>query len=202
MLKVYYHPRSTYARRVMIALLEKNIPHDAVVVDMAAKAHKTPEYLAKNPYGRVPVIDDGGFILYESTAILNYLEATHPTPALVPSDLKGRALVDMHMKLCDIQMGAHVGAIIFPRRFLKKDRWNLEAMDAAKAAIEAHLDILRRTLAGKTYLVGEHFSLADLVYMPFLHFLPLAEIDPPPAVRDWAARLLERDSAKKTVPDL
>ena len=160
MLKVYHHPRSTYARRVMIALLEKHIPHEAVLVDMAAKEHKAPQFLAKNPYGRVPVIDDGGFVLYESTAILNYLEATHPTPALVPSDPKGRALVDMHMKLCDIQMGIHVGAIIFPRRFLKKDRWNLEAMDVAKAAIEAHLDILRKTLAGKTYLVAEQFSLA------------------------------------------
>ncbi len=200
--KVYYHPRSTYARRVMISLLEKNIPHDAVVVDMAAKEHRTPEYLSKNPYGRVPVIDDGGFVLYESTAILNYLEAIHPTPALVPSDPKGRALVDMHMKLCDIQMGVHMGVIVFPKRFLKKDRWNLEAMATAKAAIEAHLDILRKVLAGKTYLVAEQFSLADLIYIPFLHFLPLAEIDPPPAVRDWAARLLERDSAKQTVPDL
>ena len=95
MLKFYHHPRSTYARRVMIALLEKHIPHEAVLVDMAAKEHKAPQFLAKNPYGRVPVIDDGGFVLYESTAILNYLETTHPTPALVPSDPKGRALVDM-----------------------------------------------------------------------------------------------------------
>lgn len=201
MLKLYYNPRSTYSRRVLIQLLEKRIPYESIVVDMAAKAHKAPAYLAKNPYGRVPVLDDDGFVLYESTAILNYLEATHPKPALAPSDPKGRALVDMHVKLCDIQMGAHMGTIVFPKRFLKKERWNLEAMDAAKVAIEAHLDILRKQLAGKTYLVAEQFSLADLVYLPFLHFLPLIEIDPPPAVRDWAARLLERHSAKQTVPD-
>ena len=201
MLKLYHNPRSTYSRRVLMSLLEKSIPYEPVIVDMATKAHKTPEYLTKNPYGRVPVIDDGGFILYESTAILNYLETTHPTPALVPSDAKGRAVVDMYMKLCDIEMGVHVGAIIFPKRFLKKERWNIEAMDAAKAAIEAHLEILRTQLAGKTYLVGERFSLADLVYLPFLHFLPLVEIQPPPLVRDWAAGLLERDSAKQTVPD-
>jgi len=201
MLKLYYNPRSTYSRRILICLLEKRIPYEPIIVDMAAKAHKAHDYLVKNPYGRVPVIDDGGFILYESTAILNYLEASHPKPALIPSDTKGRALVDMYMKLCDIQMGVHVGAIIFPRRFLPKERWNVEAMSAAKVAIEAHLDILRMQLAGKTYLVGEKFSLADLVYLPFLQFLPLAEIDPPAAVRDWAARLLERDSAKQTVPD-
>jgi glutathione S-transferase len=201
MLKVYQHPRSTYSRRVMICLLEKKIPHEATVVDMAVKAHKAPEYLSLNPYGRVPVIDDGGFVLYESTAILNYLEAIHPAPALVPPDPKARALVDMHMKLCDVQMGGYVGTIIFPKRFLKKERWNVEAMDAAKAAIEIHLEILRKSLAGKTYLVAEKFSLADLTYLPFLHFLPLMEIDPPPAVRDWAERLLGRDSAKQTVPD-
>ena len=202
MLKLYHHPRSTYARRVLISLLEKRLPHEAIVVDMGAKAHKSEEYLAKNPYGRVPVLDDDGFVLYESTAILNYLEATHPSPALVPSDVKGRALVDMYMKLCDIQMGVHVTPIIFPKRFLKKERWDLEAMDVAKTAIEAHLDILRTQLAGKTYLVGEQFSLADLVYIPFLHFLPLMEIDPPSAVESWAARLLEREGAKQTVPDI
>lgn len=201
MLKLYYNPRSTYSRRVLIQLLEKRIPYESNIVDMAAKAHKAPAYLSKNPYGRVPVLDDDGFVLYESTAILNYIEAAHPKPALAPTDPKGRALVDMHMKLCDIQMGVHMGTIIFPKRFLKKDRWNLEAMETAKTAIAAHLDILRMQLAGKTYLVGEQFSLADLVYLPFLHFLPLTEVKPPPAVRDWAARLLERDSAKQTEPD-
>jgi glutathione S-transferase len=201
MLKVYHHPRSTYARRVMIYLIEKELPHEVIVLDMAAKAHKAPEYLGKNPYGRVPCIDDG-FTLFESTSILNYLEATHPKPALAPTDPKLHAIMDMHMKLCDIEMGRHVSTIIFPKRFLKKERWDLAAMDAAKAAIEKHLEILRTQLAGKTYLVAEQFSLADICYMPFLHFLPLMEIDPPAAVRDWAARLLERDSAKETVPDL
>jgi len=202
MLKVYYHPRSTYARRVMIYLIEKELPHEAIVLDMAAKAHKAPEYLGKNPYGRVQCIDDDGITLFESTSILNYLEATHPKPALAPTDPKLSAIMDMHMKLCDIEMGRHVSTIIIPKRFLKKERWDLAAMDAAKAAIEKHLEILRTQLAGKTYLVAEQFSLADICYMPFLHFLPLMEIDPPAAVRDWAARLLERDSAKETVPDL
>ena len=200
--EVYHHPRSTYARRVMIYLLEKNIPHKATVVDMAAESHKTPEYLSVNPYGHVSVINDGGFILYESTAILNYLEAPHPAPALVPFDPKVRALGDMHMKLCDIQMDGHVGTSIFPMRFLKKECWNGEAMDAAKAAIEKHLEILRTYLPGNTYLVAKQSGLADLIYMPFLHFLPLMKTDPSPAVRDWADRLLERDSAKQTVPDV
>ncbi len=55
-----------------------------------------------NPYGRVPTLEEDGFVLFESTAILNYLEATRPTPPLVPADTRNRALVDMHMKLCDL----------------------------------------------------------------------------------------------------
>ena len=80
MLKVHYHPLSTFARRVRIALIEKGIEADLVEVDMAASVHRSPAYLALNPYGRVPTLEEEGFILYESTAILDYLEAMYPTP--------------------------------------------------------------------------------------------------------------------------
>ena len=149
MLKLHYHPLSTFSRRVRIALIEKQIAHESIVVDMAKGEHKQPAYRALNPYGRVPTIEEDGFVLYESTAILGYLEATRPTPPLVPSDLRQRALVDMHMKLCDLQMSRHTGTIIFPKRFLPKERWNAAAMDEAKKAIEKHLAIVETQLAGK-----------------------------------------------------
>src|SRR5277367_4998190 len=102
MLKLYYHPLSTFTRRVHLALIEKKIPFETVEIDMAAREHRAPAYRAINPFGRLPTIEEDGFVLYESTAILNYLEARHPAPPLVPEDVRGRALVDMHMKLCDI----------------------------------------------------------------------------------------------------
>ena len=201
MLKLYHNPRSTFSRRVRIALAEKNIHYEEVVVDMAKRGHKSPEYLALNPYGRVPVIDDDGFILYESTAILNYLETTRPAPPLVPPDIKQRALVDMHMKLCDIQMGRYTGIIIFPKRFLPKERWDSVAMAAAKQEIENHIAVLEQQLSGKQYLVADQFSLADICYMPLMHFAPLMDIDLPPAVASWAGSLLARPSANETKPD-
>ena len=121
MRRLHQHPFSTYARRVRIALLEKDIPCQLVDVDMAAGEHRKPAYHALNPYGRVPTLEEDDFVLYESTAILGYLEATHPEPPLVPADARGRALVDMHMKLCDIQLARQTGAIIFPKRFLPRD---------------------------------------------------------------------------------
>ena len=80
MLRVYYHPLSTYSQRVRIALLEKNIPAELVEVDLQGRAQLRPEYLAKNPYGRVPAIEEDGWVLYESTAILEYLETTGRLP--------------------------------------------------------------------------------------------------------------------------
>jgi glutathione S-transferase len=199
-LKLHYHPLSTYSRRVRIALAEKGIPHEAVVLDMPARRHREEPYLSLNPYGRVPTLEEDGFVLYESTAILNYLEATRPSPPLAPADARGRALVDMHMKLCDLQLSRHAGTIIFPKRFLPKEKWNNAAMADAKGEIEKHLAILDKQLAGKTYLVADAFSLAEVCYIPFLDFLPLMEITPPGAVAAWSAKLLARESVQATRP--
>jgi len=201
MLRLYFHPASTYARRVRIALLEKDIDFEPVILDMAARAHRAPEYLALNPYGRVPTIDDDGFVLYESAAILQYLEATHPAPALLPADARGRARVDMHLRLCDLQMARPTGIIIFPKRFLSQERWDRAAMAQAKADIEKHLAIVEQTLGDRSFLVGDAYTLADVSYTPFLQFLPLMEIEPPPRVAAWRRRLLERPSAIATAPE-
>ncbi len=200
MLKLHYHPNSTYSQRVRIALTEKGIAYEPVVVDMAARRHREPAYRALNPYGRVPTLQDGDFVLYESTAILNYLENRHPQPPLAPADPRLRAMVDMHMKLCDLQMTRHAGIIIFPKRFLKKERWDEAAMAQAKGEIEKHFAVLEAQLAGRQYLVGDAYSLADICYTPFVQFLPLMEITPPPAVAAWVKRLLARPSTIETAP--
>ena len=200
MLKLHYHPLSTYTRRVLIALAEKRIEHELVLVDMAARKHREPAHLALNPYGRVPVLEEDGFVLYESGAILNYLEATHPEPALVPADARGRALVDMHMKLCDIQFARQTGIIIFPKRFLPKERWDEKAMAQAKSEIEKHLAILETQLGDREYLVADRYTLAEVCYTPFVQFLALMEVEPPKRVAAWVARMLDRPSALRTVP--
>jgi glutathione S-transferase len=197
-IKLHYHPLSTFSRRVRIALAEKQISHELVVVDMPARRHREEPYLSLNPYGRVPTLEEDGFVLYESTAILNYFEAARPSPPLAPADARGRALVDMHMKLCDLQSRATPGRSCFPSA---KEKWNQAAMAEAKGEIEKHLAILDKQLAGKTYLVGEQFSLAEVCYIPFLDFLPLMEIAPPGAVAAWSTRLLARQSAQATRPE-
>src|SRR5213594_4819877 len=200
MLKLHYHPLSTFSRRVRIVLIEKGIKAELVEVDMAKGAHRAPAYLALNPYGRVPTLEEDGFVLYESTAILEYLEATHPSPPLVPADGRGRALVAMHMKLCDIQLARQTGIIIFPKRFLPRERWDDAAMAQAKKEIEKHLAIVEQQLAGRERMVGDRYSLVEVCYTPFVEFFPLMEITPPPAVAAWTARMLGRPSARETKP--
>ena len=200
MLKLHYHPLSTYSRRVRIACLEKGIDIQLVELDMAKGAHRSPDYLRLNPYGRVPTLEEDGFILYESTAILEYLEATHPAPPLVPADARGCALAAMHMKLCDIQLARQTGVIIFPKRFLPKERWDETAMGQAKKEIERHLAVLERQIAGKDWMMGDRYSLVEVCYTPFVEFFPLMEITPPPAVAAWTERMLGRPSARETKP--
>jgi glutathione S-transferase len=200
MLKLHYHPLSTYSRRVRIACLEKGIAIQLVELDMAKGAHRAPDYLRRNPYGRVPTLEEDGFVLYESTAILEYLEATRPSPPLVPAEPRGRALVAMHMKLCDIQLARQTGTIIFPKRFLPRERWDEAAMAQAKKEIERHLGIVEQQLARREWMVGEGYSLVEVCYTPFVEFLPLMEIAPPPAVAAWTARMLGRPSARETKP--
>jgi len=201
MLKLYYHPVSTYSRRVRIALLEKRIPAELIEIDLFTRAQFGPDYLAKNPYGRVPTIEDDDLTLYESSAILEYLEARYPEPALLPPDRPGRALAAMHLKLCDLEFAAQAHKILLPKRFLPREKWRLDVMDRARTRIGKHLSILDKQLQRRSYVVGDRFSLVEISYIPFLHFLPLMETTPPPAVAAWARRLLERPSALETRPE-
>ena len=200
MLRVYYHPLSTFSQRVRIALLEKNIPAEMVEVDLPGGAQLRPEYLSKNPYGRVPAIEEDGWVLYESTAILEYFESTRPSPPLLPPDPLGRARVAMHMKLCDLEFSGPARSILVPKRFLPREQWNREPMEKARAKIEKHLSILEPEIQGREYLAGDQFTLADVCYAPFLQFLPTLEVTPGPAIQSWAGRVSDRPSVRETRP--
>jgi glutathione S-transferase len=200
-MRLHYHPRSTFSRRVRIALLEKGLEAELVALDIRGGEHKSPAYLAKNPYGRVPTLEDGDLVLYESTAILEYLEALHPTPALVPADARGRALVHMHVKLCDLELGIHTASLIFPTRFVPPAQWDVPAMDKARALLQKHLAIVEDTLGDREWMVADRYTLVEVAYTPLVQFLPLYRVDVGPRVQGWVDRMLARPSAVATKPD-
>ena len=197
-MRLYYFPLSSFSQRVRIALDEKGLTDvELVQVDIPQKANWSPTYLAKNPYGRIPALEDGDFLLYESTAILEYLELLHPSPPLAPADPKRRALMAMHMKLADLEIGVHTGTLIRPVRFLPEERWDLTAMAKARQGIDAHLRILDGQL-GAPFLLGEQFTLADVCYAPFLRFLDALGLQGTPRISAWAERVLARPSVRRT----
>ena len=90
MIRLYTHPYSIVPWRVRIALHEKGIEYESVETDLYTKA-ATPQFLELNPFAQIPVLDDEGFVIAESIAILEYLEEKYPVPALLPSDIRLRA---------------------------------------------------------------------------------------------------------------
>ena len=97
-IKLVGNPVSTCTRRVATVLKEKGIPFELVGIDFAKGEHKSPEFIAKQPFGQVPYLDDDGFIVYESRAIARYVAAKfrdQGNPILPdPSDLKATALFE------------------------------------------------------------------------------------------------------------
>ena len=197
-MRLHSAKNSTFSRRVRIALREKGLELEELETDKDARA--APEYRALNPYGRIPTLVDGELVLYETSAILEYLELCHPQPALVPSAPALRARCTMHLKLCDIEFTPHAINIQRPKRLQDESTWDREEFARCSSAIAAHYEILERQRAGKTYLVAERFTWADLAYLPFLHFHELLEVPLPPNIAAWWQRLRERESARATEP--
>ena len=99
-MRLYYHPFSTNARRAVITAIELNAPVELVLVDLVKREQRQPAFLARNPAGRVPVLEDGGFVLPESHAIMIYLAQKSAGQTLYPSDLQSQTQVNRWMFWC------------------------------------------------------------------------------------------------------
>jgi glutathione S-transferase len=201
-LTFYYAPMSS-ATRIHWALEELGIPYEKVKVDLAAGDQKKPEYLAKNPNGKVPLLVVDGTAVFESLAILIYLGERYGVEKdlFPPLDLdRAEALKWM------VWGGASLldagGRLLrnVSDRFPAEQR-NEKAAEAAKKELGDLLGILDRALEGKEYLVGGKFSFADLAnagYMPFLARIG-ADLGPHKNVQAWIARCTARPALAKAM---
>ncbi|KAF7346806.1 Glutathione S-transferase [Mycena sanguinolenta] len=194
---------------VALALAEKQVPFEHVIVDMAANKHKTPEYMAMQPFGLVPVIDDDGFILYESRAICRYIADKYPNQGtdFLPKSLKERALVE---QAASIEYSTFYPAIypvmkeLFgkPRQGLPVDQATL---DEALKEFSAKLDVYEVILGKHRFLAGDEFSLADLCHYYNAPLLAEHGIDvmtsKGPNVTRWWNELMSRPTWVKLKAD-
>ncbi len=203
-MKVFGHPASTCTRKVLCTLAEKGAAFDFVVVDITKGEQKSAEHLARQPFGVVPAIDDDGFALYESRAIVRYLDATLPGTSLTPADAKDRALMEQWICVEHSYFSPHAMKSVLNIWYASMAGKQPDADVVAKGLADATraLDVLEKALVGKEYLAGT-FSLADIMYAPYLQYLQdlgiNAIVTERPNVLAWWQRVSARPSWQKAI---
>ncbi|MGL5061027.1 MAG: glutathione S-transferase family protein, partial [Microcoleus sp.] len=159
-LKLYYNPLSTNARRVWIALLEKQLHFELIPLKLNGDQFQ-PDFLAISPFHHVPVLADGDFHVIETLAILDYLETKYPAPALLPEDAKERAIVRM------VQM-VTVNELVPAMSPLVRQTFGGEAdpkdLEKSHQQVGTTLNFLEGLLGEKSFFgKGDRITLADIV---------------------------------------
>jgi len=197
---------SPFVRAVLATLEEKGRRYRLQA--MKPGEHKSAAYLALHPFGRVPAIEHDGFKLYETQAILRYLDAAFPQPALQPQDPKAAARMNQIMGINDWYLFPDVARIIVFQRIVGPAIFGHTPDEAviAQAAPKVPVCIgeLNRLLGDNPFLAGEHVSLADLLLAPQLDYLSRTPEGRAAmqgtALETWLTRMNVRPSMQATLP--
>ena len=203
---VYGPAGSTYVWSTRLALAEKGVAHE--LVEVGFDEHRQEPHLARHPFAKVPAFEHDGFALYETQAILRYIDEGFPVAPLQPTDLHQFARMSQIIGIVDAYAyPAIVGGILFNRRLAPRLGLPVDEAAAAAALPRARLCLaeLARLMGEQPYLAGERVSLADLMAIPLLYYfsrLPEGEaaLAEQPSLRQWMRRLEERQSFQVTKP--
>ncbi|HVA76618.1 MAG TPA: glutathione S-transferase family protein [Candidatus Binataceae bacterium] len=198
-LVLYHTIQSPFARKVRVAMAEKNISYQKIPLDLAKGENRTAEYLRLNPHGRVPTLLVDSIPIYESTSIIEYLNEAYPEPALLPKSHIERARVRMIEETIDGSFIAALRTVLFNAFRLPEPERNPKAAEEARRQIEWHNEWLDRELAGREFMVNGGVSIADIAGLCALEFQKRLEIGIDPRHRDlvtWYERMKSRPSAK------
>ena len=140
-MKLHFHPASTASRPVTLFLAESNIAYEPVIVDIMTGEHHKPPFLKLNPSAQIPVLEDGDFVLTESSAILKYIADKHDSPAY-PKDLKARARINEVMDWFNTnhyrEWGYHlIYPQVFPNHKRASDESQKDCLQRGKSQSEA-----------------------------------------------------------------
>jgi glutathione S-transferase len=163
MLTIHGTVPSPFARKVRCVLDEKGVPYES---RQLMPFPKTPELLAMNPLGQIPILQDGGLLLPDSSVICAYVEKLHPTPAVYPSDPTDFARTLWLEEYSDTALSTAVGGVFF-QRFVRKHIFQQEpdeavVQNALENELPTTLDYLQGELGDRDFLVGDTFTLADV----------------------------------------
>lgn len=189
-MQLYTYFRSGNGRKVHFALEELGLAYTLVPVDLAAGANRHPDYLRMNPNGKVPTLHDGPTRLWESSAILLYLNHTHGAGRLLPGDPAERARAYQWLVWQPTTFNPPLQRLVGELR--KPEGERSAAVEAeARAAITANLAVLSDALGEREYLAGA-FGLADIVMLAHLVALGTLDTTLPANLDAYRARLAAR----------
>jgi len=203
---VYGVPGSPYLRAVLLALHEKQAAYRLAPLGPATFAARSPEHLERHPFGRIPILEHGAFRLYETQAILRYLDAVLPGPALQPVEPKLAARMNQIAGIVDCYVFPYISVGISAERLMSQRFWNRPPSEEniARALPNARICVteLARLKGTAEYLAGPALSIADLIAAP--HLLIAAgtpegqELLGGTPLEPWLASLRMRDSVRAT----
>ncbi|KAJ5780712.1 Glutathione-S-transferase [Penicillium paradoxum] len=188
--------------RVLVTLLEKELPYEFILVDLAKGEQKGEEYKRLQPFGKVPVVDDDGLVLFESRAICKYLDKKYASgKRLMPEDDEAYGRFE---QACSVEQSYFAAAAeTIGTELIIKPMKGLGPPDEARVAqaehdLDAVLSVYDEILAGQRYLVGDQFTLADFFHLPNGAALKAGKwkevFEKYPNVDRWFKELQERES--------
>jgi len=202
---VHSIPGSPFGRAVFVTLEEKGVRYR--LEPIAPGTLKGEPHISRHPFGRIPVLEHDGYLLYETQAILRYLDRILPEPPLTPADPRLAGRMDQVMNINDWYLFQGVNNVIGFQRVIKPRLMGQPADEAAVAEAMPRARIvineLSRLLGGQSYFAGEQLSLADIVVAPQLDFLKLtpewgALSATAENLNSWFARVTARASFRAT----
>ena len=198
MLRIWGRLSSVNVQKVVWCADELGLRYERIDAGGKFGVNDTPEYLAMNPNGLVPVIEEDGFVLYESNAIVRYL-AGRAGAALFPADLRQRADVDRWMEWQSTNYTPAMGPAFWQLIRTPEAQRERAAIEGSRAKTEKLTGVLDAHLATRRYLSGEAFSAADLVVGCAAHRwlnLPLPR-EPRPHFERWYAQIAARPASRQ-----
>ena len=169
-LKIYWGSGSPFAWRVMLTLEVKRLPYESRLLEFSKEEHKSPGYLKLNPRGKVPTLKDGDFALYESLAIMSYLDRKYPDPPIFGTTPQETGLIWREISETDSYLGDPGTKIVRPV-FFGKGLEKTEEIQEAATTIRRELKRIDTTLANSAWLVGAEISAADIALFPLIQIL-------------------------------
>ncbi|MEH1925004.1 glutathione S-transferase family protein [Nostoc sp.] len=197
MLTLHHASISPNSRRVWITLLEKGLEFELVEIKLDGEQFK-PEFLTINPFHHIPVLVDDGFNVVESLAILDYLEAKYPTPAMLPKDVKDLAIARM-VQLVTVNELLPATTTFLPQ-YLGLPGGDAEKIEKALYKIATVLKFFENLLDDRPYFASHNLTLAEVVAGTVVNVLPSVGISLSeyPKLNAWCDRLVARPSWQAT----